>query len=347
MEANCSADMHAAVTYADEILRSGTADEISLLKRAIFLTYSVNPGKNNSFNSFPAPTSPDDLTDWAIASILTHTLQGSIVAFQTFGYAKALLPFCNDLETWNLANFTGFTPSSPTTSLTDNSGDGIPTPEGISASSSPELAFYAYLYATTRKMASDYIFLPNPYFSPSDRMAWTWQLCSEFGQFQTTQAHSSPATNIVTGHYSVEGTLISFCHGPFPYAPAAPDIAAGVGKYGSWGMRPSNVMFTNGEIDPLRSISVQADKGINPAALDRKSTQTVPPCGVPPPGNEVFGVVYKGAVHASDLAFAASGPAPVEKGRELFESALDVWLECFGKEKEGVYEAAASNALAR
>ena len=88
-------------------------------------------------------------------------------------------------------------------------------------------------------------------------------------------------------------------------------------------------MFTNGEIDPLRSIGVQADKGINPEALDRKSTQTVPPCGVPPPGDEV----YEGAVHVSDLAFAASGPAPVEEGRALFESALDVWLECFGKEK--------------
>lgn len=92
-------------------------------------------------------------------------------------------------------------------------------------------------------------------------------------------------------------------------------------------------MFTNGEIDPLRSIGVQADKGINPEALDRKSTQTVPPCGVPPPGDEVFGVVYEGAVHVPDLAFVASGPAPVEEGRALFESALDVWLECFGKEK--------------
>ena len=322
--------MHAAVTFADGILKSGTADEIALLKRAVFLTYTANPGKNNSFNTFPTPTTPDDLTDWAIASILTYTLQGSIVAFQTFGYAKTLLPFCNDLETWNRANFTGFTISSPLTAITENSGDGTPTPAGIAASSSPELAFYAYLYATTRKMTADYLFLPNPYFSPSDRMAWTWQLCSQFGEFQTTQASSSPATNIVTESYSVAGTEASFCHGSFPYAPAVPDIAA-IGKYGSWGMRPSNVMFTNGGIDPLRSIGVQADKGINPAALDRKSTQTVPPCGVPPPGDEVFGIVYEGAVHVSDLALAASGQAPVEAGRALFESALDVWLECFGK----------------
>ncbi|KFY72390.1 hypothetical protein V499_07477 [Pseudogymnoascus sp. VKM F-103] len=334
MSPNCSADMHAAVTYADQILKSGTADEIALFKRAIFLTYTANPGKNNTFNTFPVPESPEDLTEWAIASIITHTLQGSLVAFQTFGYARALQPFCNDFETWNPANFTGFTLSSPITSLTENSGGGIPTPDGIAASSSPELAFYAYLYATTRKMASDYIFLPNAYFSPSDRMAWTWQLCSEFGEFQTTQAHSSPATNIVTEHYDVDGTIASFCHGPFPYAPAYPNVSAAVGKYGSWGMRPSNVMFTNGELDPLRSIGVQADKGINPEALDRKSTETVPPCGVPPPGNDVFGVVYEGAVHVSDLAFAASGPAPVEKGRALFESALDVWLDCFGKEKD-------------
>ncbi|OBT49136.1 hypothetical protein VE00_00046 [Pseudogymnoascus sp. WSF 3629] len=79
-------------------------------------------------------------------------------------------------------------------------------------------------------------------------MAWTWQLCSEFGEFQTTQAHSSPATNIVTEHYDVASTMASFCHGPFPYAPAYPDVSAAVGKYGSWGMRPSNVMFTNATI---------------------------------------------------------------------------------------------------
>lgn len=98
-------------------------------------------------------------------------------------------------------------------------------------------------------------------------------------------------------------------------------------------MRPSNVMFTNGAIDPLRSIGVQADKAINPAALDRKTTQTVPPCGVPPPGDDVFGLVYEGAVHGSDIALAQAGPAPVKAGRALFESALDVWLECFGKGK--------------
>ena len=68
------------------------------------------------------------------------------------------------------------------------------------------------------------------------------------------------------------------------------------------------------------SIGVQADKEINPAALDRKTTQIVPPCRVPPLGDDVFGLVYEGAVHGSDIALAQAGPASVKAGRVLFES---------------------------
>ena len=56
MSANCSADMHAAVTYADQILKTGTADEIALFRRAIFLTYTVNPENKTPLTvSLPPP----------------------------------------------------------------------------------------------------------------------------------------------------------------------------------------------------------------------------------------------------------------------------------------------------
>lgn len=127
--------MHAAVTYADQILKTGTPDEIAILRRAIFITYTANPGKNISFNTFPTPATPDDLSEWAIANILTYTLQGSLYSPQTFGYEQAVIdPFCSYLETWNPANFTGFTLSSPSTTITENSDDGTPTSGGIAAS---------------------------------------------------------------------------------------------------------------------------------------------------------------------------------------------------------------------
>lgn len=96
-------------------------------------------------------------------------------------------------------------------------------------------------------------------------------------------------------------------------------------------MKPSNVMFTNGELDPWRTEGLQADTRINPEALNRKTTTVVPKCNEPPPGNDVFGIVYPGQVHVSDLSRKARNAtdSPVNIGLALFGKALDAWLPCF------------------
>ena len=95
-------------------------------------------------------------------------------------------------------------------------------------------------------------------------------------------------------------------------------------------MKPSNLMATSGEIDPWRALSIHSTKDINPHAPDRKTTQVVPACNEPPPQDEVFGIVYDGAVHVSDLRRRKVDPqGNVDKGLELFGKALDVWLPCF------------------
>ena len=58
-------------------------------------------------------------------------------------------------------------------------------------------------------------------------------------------------------------------------------------------------MFSNGEMDPWRTLGVQADLKINPNAVIRKSTKTIPTCNIPPPDGEVFGQVYPGQVSLS------------------------------------------------
>jgi hypothetical protein len=118
----------------------------------------------------------------------------------------------------------------------------------------------------------------------------------------------------------------------FPYLKGKPEVEE-ILRYGGWKMRPGNVMWTNGGIDPWRTAGVQSYRGINPEALDRPTTQEVPKCGESPEGMEVFGAVWEGQLHGSDLstrnvAFAGS---PVEKGLELFGRALDEWLPCFGR----------------
>ena len=302
MPANCSATVHTAITYADQILTSGTEAEVASVKEALFSTYVANPKQNTTF---PGLNGPDDLTYWEIASILSYPFQGSFLTFQTFGYALALGAFCNNVEA------------------------------GAAATPGPENAFYAYLNATVQKGKADYQFLPGNPRAAVDTASWIWQLCSQFGQWQVTQAYSSPSTNLISKFYNVSSTEANYCHILFPYAPPVPDIAA-ILKYGGWRMRPSNIMWTNGAIDPFRAFGVQAISEINPHALNRPSTTVVPACNVPPPGDDVFGLVYAGAVHGQDLARPVAGPEPgsgsgipFDEGLALFESALDVWLVCF------------------
>ena len=84
--------------------------------------------------------------------------------------------------------------------------------------------------------------------------------------------------------------------GQITIRPEQPDIDAINSRYGGWHMTPSNIMFSNGELDPWRTLGVQSDLKINPSAHVRKSTMTVPPCNKPPSGDEVFGQIYAGQV---------------------------------------------------
>ena len=99
-------------------------------------------------------------------------------------------------------------------------------------------------------------------------------------------------------------------------------------------MTPSNVMFSNGEVDPWRTLGVQADKKINPSAFVRQSTKEIPACNQPPKSGEVFGQVYAGQVHAQDLIKVAglnrTTAAPFDLGFDLFTQAFDAWRPCFG-----------------
>ncbi|KAN0108655.1 Serine carboxypeptidase S28 domain containing protein [Hyaloscypha variabilis] len=323
---NCSADIHAAITYADNVLLEGSPDGIDILKRAIYYSKILNPKANSSLPNYPEY--PCDLNYWEIASILSYPFQGSFLSFQSFGYQLALSKFCNTIETWNPSNATNFTFSSNSSDLEINSLNALPTSAGVSANYSPKDAFYAYMYASIEKRKADFAFFPGRSRSMPDTVSWTWQLCTQFAQFQVSQ-YPSPKS-IISRFYNVTAHKIYFCHELFPYAPEFPQVDE-ILKYGGWEMRPSNVMFTNGELDPWRTEGVQADTGINPQALNRKTTTVVPKCNEPPPADEVFGIVYPGQRHVSDLSRKAGNVTgnPVDEGLALFGEALDAWLPYF------------------
>lgn len=108
-------------------------------------------------------------------------------------------------------------------------------------------------------------------------------------------------------------------------------------------------MLTCGEYDPWRALSPASTEVGSP---NRTTVQDVPPCNIPPPGDTIFGIVYKDMVHVSDMRallnksdvnhqnFSTVGfsspisPEPFYAGVGLFQSALEKWLPCFA---EGTY----------
>jgi hypothetical protein len=227
-----------------------------------------------------------------------------------------------------------------------NSFDGNPSDAGIAATYNASTAFNALLSATYAKMLEDNsTYSPATYPSQSDTISWTWQYCSQFGYFQ--DSNLTNPTNLVSRFNNVSSEERNYCQNIFPYAPAMPNVSSIISKYGGWRMTPSNVMFSNGEVDPWRTLGVQADQKINPNALVRQSTTEIPACNQPPTDDRVFGQVYPGQVHAQDLIKTKSRTTttPFDLGFDLFTQAFDAWRLCFGNgtTKGNVASAASSS----
>ncbi|MCJ1320044.1 hypothetical protein MMC15_005380 [Xylographa vitiligo] len=211
MPDNCSADVQAAVAYADDILTNASADEVPLLRRAVFIANSANPNGNAAIGA------PEDLSDWNIASILAYPFQRSFFSFQSYGYAIALSTFCHQLETWTPFNTSSFTLTSPPSIITNNTNNSPPSAVGIAATHGPQPAFYALLYALLQKGHADSTAPPHHPRAAGDAAAWLWQLCSEFGEFQVSSPHNP--YNLVSRFYDLSGTAAHTCHTHFTYTP--------------------------------------------------------------------------------------------------------------------------------
>jgi hypothetical protein len=306
MTRNCSADMHAAINYADGVLLNGTKQEIAQVRHAVYLLGSLNPLVNVTLYNVtgPYPATEAEMTTWVWSQIISYAIQWTTTNYQSNGFAVSLLPFCNYLEQYN-PTASGVIPS--TVAALDpsavsrfvlwlnNSRDGSPTDAGIAATYNASTAFNALLSATYAKMLDDNsTYYPAMTSAQSDSLSWTWQFCSQFGYFQ--DSNLTDPNNLVSRFNNVSSEEQNYCQNVFAYAPPTPNVSSVVTKYGGWKMTPSNVMFSNGELDPWRTLGVQADEKINPNAFVRQSTKEIPTCNQPPKDGQVFGQVYPGQV---------------------------------------------------
>lgn len=166
----------------------------------------------------------------------------------------------------------------------------------------------------------------NPKNTDATDISWTWQICSEWGYYQSNNfgPHS------LLSKYQTLAYQQSLCTRQFPEAvkrgilPRYPQAAKMNGQTGGWYMRPSNVYWSGGQFDPWRTLSVLATEAIAPQGVT--FTTEIPKCNVKTGQNSVFGYIMPNAEHCFDLD---ADFAPGQVSRDFFHAALREWLPCF------------------
>lgn len=325
MTRNCSADFTAVTRYVDSVLANGTDAQVSTLKKELLTAIAASPT-----NMTPAVSDQDveELDNPSAGSLLLTPLS----FYQYYGFQRSVAPFCDILETQNRT----------TVSTTDNGGitKALAPASGLALEFNISTAWNAFLVALTE---TDYDAIESP--TPPDPVqgfSWTYQYCSEYGYYQ--RGNPENLHTIQSQFVSLEYFQAN-CNATYPgLLPPSPNVAA-PNKYGGWRMQPSNTMFSSGQYDPWRAYSPAS---IEEGSPGRKTRQNIPECNQAPEGDDLFGIIYDGMVHVSDMrallnesdyyhqnfsTVGFSSPISTEPffaGTALFERALEKWLPCFG-----------------
>ncbi|PWW77979.1 peptidase S28 [Tuber magnatum] len=169
--------------------------------------------------------------------------------------------------------------------------------------------------------------LDDPFPGP-DAVSWTFQYCSEWGYFQS----SNLGPNQIVSSYNSLKHQQDICYRQFPRGlssgllPPSPAVDKVNREYGGWDLRPSNVFFSGGEYDPWGTLSLLSEEPWAPKGV--RLTQNIPEEGISTPRGEVFGYLLKGAAHCFDLRTTWPDGA---NSRRIFTTALRKWLGNFKK----------------
>ncbi|GJE98594.1 serine carboxypeptidase S28-domain-containing protein [Phanerochaete sordida] len=310
---NCSADWVAVTQHVDATLANGTTSAQVDLKQRLLSARASSPTKNITVGRATA----GNASDVSAAGVLMDPLN----FYQYYGFNATLLSFCNILET---RNYTA-----------DALESGIAAADGVDA------ALDAFL---TGLVQINYDEISGGSDDPVTDRSWMWQYCSEYGFYQ--RGDPTNPLSIETSFRSLE-RFQAQCNETFGEGlPSSPQVQH-VNKYGGWHMSPSNVLFTNGEFDPWRTMGLAS---IEDNAPHRLPSVAVPRCNEAPAYPSFFGLTHANMVHVSDLRVLLTPDAnhtnfstvgfyspiaqePFYSGLALFELALDEWLPCFGAAK--------------
>ncbi|KAF8894239.1 serine carboxypeptidase S28-domain-containing protein [Gymnopilus junonius] len=316
MTRNCSADWVAVTKYVDDTLSGSNETAVMNMKFELLKAHLSGPGGNTTGANGLTMAKANSTSNVNAASVLMDPLN----FYQYYGFKDSILPFCNILESQNRT--------------------AEPVEGGVVAQFGIDIGFKSFLTAISEV---DYAAIPGDPDDPVQDRSWMWQYCSEYGFYQRGDPNNP--LSIETSFLSLE-LFQQQCDETFPKGlPSSPQVQ-NVNKYGGWKMNPSNVMFSNGEFDPWRTMGLAS---IESNAPNRKPSVSVPACNTPASSpSSFFGITYDNMVHVSDMRVLITPDAnhsdfktvgfyspvsqePFFTGLGLFQLAMDEWLPCFGR----------------
>ncbi|XP_045499790.1 putative serine protease K12H4.7 [Colias croceus] len=161
-----------------------------------------------------------------------------------------------------------------------------------------------YYSRNNRKTCEDmtYVTFIDSIRRSSDFHAWFYQVCTEFGYFQTTTSKSQPF-----GDVNPKEFYLHICKDLFGADFNEARVDRGVQKtnqvYG--GLRPNvtRVVFVNGDVDPWSTLSI----------LVKQSS-------------EVPAVVIPGAIHCQDLSATYHSPETLKQATKYAKNMVKTWI---------------------
>ena len=157
-------------------------------------------------------------------------------------------------------------------------GTGPAYSEGLTARFNISVALDAFLIGLSETNPDTFAMVQSPDVQDPDSLAWRYQYCTEFGTLPPLLDEDLFPDLVVctyvgffiganpNNNQSIQSKFLSLqsiqqqCLESFPEGavPSQPKVDALNKAYGGWFMNPTHVMFTNGEIDPWRTLSVSS-----------------------------------------------------------------------------------------
>ncbi|KAF3111387.1 hypothetical protein TWF102_007056 [Orbilia oligospora] len=187
--------------------------------------------------------------------------------------------------------------------------------------------------------------IAQPSNNPDD-IAWVWQVCFEWGFFQTGNVGPEQIMSRFNNLEHWKSKCYLYFKDPtareYIGNSSRPSTNAINQAFGGWNDPQPRTFYTMGENDPWSALGFLKTRFSEGLADGPRyvANSTIPSCYKRPSRDDLFGVVIKNGPHAVDLVIREWSLEALP----VFIAAIEAWLPCFGAARERL-EAHKQNAI--